>query len=174
MLERYGMVRVHLHGCMYGLVSEAPKTRGVPIKKPWTFATKSPYLQYLLPRLCDGSHAHTPCQGTDTRKTEGYTGDLVAAIHRAWALQVFDDTDYLVVTGNRSSPSLTPGRKAVGMVQHGSATNANTICAMPTLPCYSVDYCPVNASDAATTAGEGEGTERVMEGSSSSLSLIHI
>ena len=63
----------------------------MPIKKPWTIATNCPYLVYLLPRFCDGCHEHAPCQGVDTKVTEGYTPQLVSLIHKAWALQVLDD-----------------------------------------------------------------------------------
>ena len=84
---------------MYGLVSKAPKTEGMAIKKPWTLATNCPYIIYMLPKFCDGSHQHTRCEGTDTKLTEEYTDEMVAQIHRAWALQVFDDADYCQNTG---------------------------------------------------------------------------
>ena len=59
------------------------------LRKPWTIAaTCHDEFQKHLARLCDGSHTHSPTAGVDTRKTEGYTEQMVDAIHAAWGERV--------------------------------------------------------------------------------------
>ena len=53
-VEKYGLTKVKLHGCAYGLVSVVGKTKGEPILQPWAVATNSPYLIKLIPKLCPG------------------------------------------------------------------------------------------------------------------------
>ena len=53
-VEKYGLVKIKLHGCAYGLVSVVEKTKGEPILKPRAFATNSPYIITLIPKLCPG------------------------------------------------------------------------------------------------------------------------
>ena len=40
-MVRFGLVSYDFDGCMYGVQSIQPKTRGLPILKPWTIATNS-------------------------------------------------------------------------------------------------------------------------------------
>ena len=35
-MQKHRLVRTHVHGCAYGLVSMFGDTKGVPIKKPWS------------------------------------------------------------------------------------------------------------------------------------------
>ena len=35
-MQKHRLVRTHIHGCAYGLVSMFGDTKGVPIKKPWS------------------------------------------------------------------------------------------------------------------------------------------
>ena len=72
-----------LDGCMYGLVSQAARRAGQPLKKPWTIASTCPTFHRLC-RACDGRHTHVPTQGVDTRLTEGYTPELAEQVHECW------------------------------------------------------------------------------------------
>ena len=83
-LARLDMRMYHLDGCMYDLRSQAPKTRGILLRKPWTIASDCEEFQRLC-RAC--SHApseHVKTQGTDTVLTESYTDDLAHGIHECW------------------------------------------------------------------------------------------
>ena len=83
---------ITLNGCMFGLQSMAPKTRGLSIKKPWTIATDCHTLTKHLNRQCTSYHhfdrekgrfiPHAPCAGVDTKQTEGYTDEFAVAVHR--------------------------------------------------------------------------------------------
>ena len=84
---KYGLVSVHLDGCMFGLVSKHGRNAGQPIRKPWRVDTNSPALAQQLSRVCDGSHTHVPCQGRDTKSTEGYTDEIVDTVHDAFRAQ---------------------------------------------------------------------------------------
>ena len=86
-IHEVGLQSVFLDGCMFGLVSVHGSTSGMPIRKPWRVDTNSPVLCQHLARVCDGSHLHTPCQGSDTKDTEGYTDELAACIHQAFSVQ---------------------------------------------------------------------------------------
>ena len=76
---------VFLDGCMFGLVAVGGKHDGMPIKKPWRIDTNVSSMRQYLAHVCDGSHVHTPCAGSQTKRTEGYTDQLVAQIHLAFA-----------------------------------------------------------------------------------------
>ena len=82
-LRRWRCQAHALDGCMYGLTSQAARTLGIPLRKPWTIATTCPTF-HRLRRTCDGTHAHAPTQGRDTRLTEGYTPELARSIHDCW------------------------------------------------------------------------------------------
>ena len=86
-IHSQGLQSVYLDGCMFGLVSQHGSSAGQPIRKPWRVDTNSPVLCQHLARVCDGSHSHVPCQGSDTKDTEGYTDELVACIHKAFDAQ---------------------------------------------------------------------------------------
>ena len=84
-LAKHNLVRAIFHGCAYGLVSKAASTLGMPIKKPWTVATNSAALRAVLNRHCSKDHEHIQCGGTDLRRTEEYTDELVDVIHDGFA-----------------------------------------------------------------------------------------
>ena len=84
-LAKHNLVRAIFHGCAYGLVSKAASTLGMPIKKPWTVATNSAALRAVLDRHCSKDHEHIQCGGTDLRRTEEYTDELVDVIHDGFA-----------------------------------------------------------------------------------------
>ena len=71
----------HTHefdGCMYGLKSKYTKI-GTPIKKPWRIISWGVSFKKLHER-CDGSHAHGPCAGRETRITQLYTEQIVKIV----------------------------------------------------------------------------------------------
>ena len=74
---------VVVHGCSLGLVSK----RGNPILKPWKLMSNNKAL--LTPFrncLCPRNHQHDPCAGSETRKTEGYTDDMVKRMHKGFRI----------------------------------------------------------------------------------------
>ena len=88
--SEYGFQSVTFHGCQFGLVSINKRFRGLPILKPWRVVTNCGPLLATLNRTCyhyqrngthDGLVRHVPCAGIDTQATEGYTDEMVAAIH---------------------------------------------------------------------------------------------
>ena len=81
---------VFLDGCMFGLVAVGGKHDGMPIKKPWRIDTNVSSMRQYLAHVCDGSHVHTPCAGSQTKRTEGYTDQLVAQIHPLVSLSIAD------------------------------------------------------------------------------------
>ena len=83
----HGLQSVQLDGCMFGLVSQYGANMGQPIRKPKRVDANSPVISQLLGRVCDGSHVHVPCQGNDTKATEGYTDEIVDLVHQAFATQ---------------------------------------------------------------------------------------
>lgn len=56
---------------MLGLTSEQG-----PVKKPWRFMCTREGALADLGRLCDGSHHHVPCPGSNARKSAFYTPQL--------------------------------------------------------------------------------------------------
>ena len=74
-------------GCAYGLQGITPGTRHKPIKKPWRVITTLETLRGFLNKRCvciPGSHVE--CRGADCRYSEGYTEEIVEAIHQAFRL----------------------------------------------------------------------------------------
>ena len=62
---------------MYGLVATNGRDAGMPIQKPWRVAcSPNSTLPNLLCKRCDGSHDHTPCAGSNTLLTQGYTPEI--------------------------------------------------------------------------------------------------
>jgi len=50
--------------------------------KPWRIASNSVVFLRGLKGLCsDGKHAHTPCEGVDTKLSENYTQMFVVMVH---------------------------------------------------------------------------------------------
>ena len=84
-LRRWGCIPYHIDGCMYGLTSQVPGTRGIPLRKPWIISSNAEEFRHVT-LACDGSHGHTRIQGSDTRMTEGYTPGLADRIHHCWRL----------------------------------------------------------------------------------------
>jgi len=123
----FGLLSVYFDGCMFGLVGRRGKAKGIPIRKPWRVDTDSPVLQQCLFRICDGKHVHTPCAGSETKATEGYTDQLVASIHTAFRIQVQIRSQS---AQNRRSCELS----TVGCAGAGSAALASA-SALPLDPC---------------------------------------
>ena len=84
-MTKHCLVRTHVHGCAYGLVSRFGNTKGMPIKKPWSLAINDPKMRDALYKTCDRQHEHAPCAGRDTRETEGYTDLLVDKFTRRFS-----------------------------------------------------------------------------------------
>ena len=81
MIDRFSLNKVNMHGCAAGLKSSKS---GLPVKKPWTIATTAPsVIEELSKFQCPGHDAHQACQGNEVKKTEAYTPQMAAAIHRA-------------------------------------------------------------------------------------------
>ena len=73
---------VYFDGCMLGLKSIV---NGLPIRKPWAICTNSDeILKEFSGFTCCGHSKHQPCQGVDTKITEGYTVEFVEKLHSAW------------------------------------------------------------------------------------------
>ena len=70
-----------LDGCMFGLKAQSGADAGKYIKKPWRIDTDLDSLDEYLGIQCDNSHEHTRCAGQHTKLTEGYTDQMVAAVH---------------------------------------------------------------------------------------------
>ena len=83
-LARNNMQMYHLDGCMFGLRSQAPKTRGAMLRKPWTIASDCVEFQWLCRVCCHAPSEHVKTQGSDTVLTESYTDDLAHGIHECW------------------------------------------------------------------------------------------
>ena len=110
MLE-FGIKPYHLDGCAFGLVSQAPRSIGKPIRKPWTIASDVPAFSALCRCCTHLPEQHVRCQGSDTRLTEGYTDDLARAIHLAWQVHV-DVHDRVTVPTTRGAIPRAPNSKA--------------------------------------------------------------
>ena len=105
-MREFGIQAHHLDGCAYGLTSLAPRTMGMPIRKPWTFASDMPSFASLRRSCPHTPEQHTKCAGVDTRLTEGYTDELATAIHCAWHAHVTATTHAAVLT--RATTSTAP------------------------------------------------------------------
>ena len=92
-ITKHKLTKCHLDGCAFGLHSQIPDRTHMLLKKPWTIATNFPatFNSQCARRCTHESQEHLPTQGADTKGTESYTPLLVAAIHRAWEIQVRDD-----------------------------------------------------------------------------------
>jgi hypothetical protein len=99
------MQRCSFNGCAFGLVSVRKETLGLPIRKRWTVSTTAPKLYSLLEKFqCPGTsvHAtHATCEGQDTKMTENYTDQMVAAIHRGIRAQIMVNHDRAVALAAR-------------------------------------------------------------------------
>ena len=83
-LRRWGCISHHLDGCMYGLVSDAAGTRGLPLRKSWTISSNADGFKHIALQ-CDRTHEHVRIQGSDTKRTESYTPALADRVHYCWS-----------------------------------------------------------------------------------------
>ena len=60
-------------GCMYGHVASYKGNESLPIRKPWRSAYLNSSIASYRNRLCDGSHRHMPCNGSNALYSQGYT-----------------------------------------------------------------------------------------------------
>ena len=102
-MREYGIQEHHLDGCAFGLVSHAPRTMGMPIRKPWTIVSYMPSFASLHRGCPHTPDQHAKCAGTDTRLTEGYTDELATAIHHAWHAHVSTPTTHTCAYTNTTS-----------------------------------------------------------------------
>ena len=79
------MHKVDIHGCALGLQGRS----GMPIKKPWSIMTTSKNMvEGFKDKKCPGPgvHAtHTPCAGSETKRTKEYTNAMTDIAHEAVA-----------------------------------------------------------------------------------------
>jgi hypothetical protein len=89
LIQTFDLRPTRFDGCMYGLRSIVPGCEHMPIKKPWMLMTNSDILSKNLSLRCNGRHKHKPCQGADTKVSEGYTPMIAAAVHSSffWSSQ---------------------------------------------------------------------------------------
>ena len=114
-------------GCMYGLKSQFNHV-GTAIKKPWRVVSRGVSFSDLHAK-CDGSHAHGPCAGKETRATQLYTDKIVKCIIRGVKNQMLWNNAYgrKYEKGiNRLSPS-QPKVKACACVIVGCKEDEVTI-----------------------------------------------
>lgn len=83
-IKQHGLKMAFFDGCQFGL--RAPST-GMAMKKPWCIATNDDEIYRAFSgKLCPGDHEHSPCHGSDSKASEGYTTRIVSVLHKAWAL----------------------------------------------------------------------------------------
>ena len=87
-LSKHGFQDCMFDGCVYGLVAKHGVNQGMPIRKPWRVACVNSCLPGFLNKLCDGSHEHCPCEGSNTRPTQAYTKQIAEVVHNALAHDV--------------------------------------------------------------------------------------
>ena len=91
MVRRFSMHRIDIHGCALGLRART----GMPIKKPWSIMTTSKHMvEGFKDKKCPGPevHAtHTPCAGSETKRTEEYTDAMTDIAHEAVARDARDN-----------------------------------------------------------------------------------
>ena len=95
LLALLGLQRIEILGCMLGLTA----SDGLPIKKPWYSATNCLELISMLKgKVCKGHHErHTPCQGSETKRTEQYTPELARIVHDAFRRSIASNSSVLGV-----------------------------------------------------------------------------
>ncbi len=86
-IARFQLQFTEFHGCQFDLTSINPATFGELINKPWYGAVmNSQFIAKEMTQVCPGvvagKHEHVQCQGVDTKRTEGYTVQLVAHFHK--------------------------------------------------------------------------------------------
>ena len=106
----------HTHefdGCMYGLKSKYNKI-GTPIKKPWRIISWGVSFNKLHEK-CDGSHAHGPCAGRETRITQLYTEQIVKIILKGVKNQMLLNNAYGIKRNLK--PKMTSVCQALSCIQ---------------------------------------------------------
>ena len=87
-VEENGLCSNRIDGCQFNLRAR----NGLPIMKPWRIATNMPSLsEALCGKVCKGPTAHAqhqPCAGSETKRTEAYTPELVSYVHHAFLCEV--------------------------------------------------------------------------------------
>ena len=83
-LRRTAAQSYDFDGCMFGLRSQAHKTKDRLLRKPWRIASDCGSFQGICRRCDHDPKDHVPTQGSDTLMTEGYTPEMVNTIHRCW------------------------------------------------------------------------------------------
>ena len=75
--------RVLVHGCAYGLRSQA--SPGKFLRKAWAIETTDPAFQESVGKKCPGNHHHQIIMGKDTAYSAYYPPRMARAIARHWA-----------------------------------------------------------------------------------------
>ena len=75
--------RVLVHGCAYGLRSQA--SPGKFLRKSWAIETTDPAFQESVGKKCPGNHHHQIIMGNDTAYSAYYPPRMARAIARHWA-----------------------------------------------------------------------------------------
>ena len=83
-MKRFGLQQYRVDGCMYNLRSEAPKTHGLRLYKPWVIASNVDEFRFMQRKCNHDRDDHVRIAGRDTKLTEGYTDELVDEIHGCW------------------------------------------------------------------------------------------
>jgi hypothetical protein len=88
LIELMSLTRVYFDGCAVGLVTDD----GVPIRKPWSFATTIPevvcvFKGYKCP--CPKGTEHARCKGRDAKNSAFYTWFMVGLLHQAFEMRQF-------------------------------------------------------------------------------------
>jgi hypothetical protein len=75
---------VNFHGCSFTLrVTHGPNP-GMLAPKPWRVATNSRFLAKALEKQCTRDHEHHHSHGVNLSKSESYTPEMAATIHKAF------------------------------------------------------------------------------------------
>ena len=102
-VEKYQMKRFKAAGCVFGLKSIIPSTRGLPLCKAWGIWTNSAPLATALsdPRvLYQGGHPSTPVSGANTAHSGAYPNDFAHFVNTAFSTRVAPALDLLRQSGH--------------------------------------------------------------------------
>ena len=83
-LKKHGLQQYRFDGCMYNLRSEAIKSKGKFLQKPWIIASNCEEFSYMVRRCCHDRDLHVKTAGSDTKRTESYTDEMADEIHGCW------------------------------------------------------------------------------------------
>ena len=183
-LSKHRLQFADFDGCMYGLRATGGRHDGDFIKKPWRVAcTPNSSLPSFLNKKCDGTHHHTPCQGSYTKKTQCYTPPIAKQVHRSLNYDMEkdgldNDTACCFVGIEASASRLDYDPSLLPMVQ-GIATACPIVDSLESLPpaCAAM---PAKRWDNPQRKGAGKGVPDdpddwpVLPQLPTALSLIHI